>query len=88
MTTCTICGQQDLIDELDEHMHIEVLDPRWKIQRDALEAHRATANEQQSSSSVAVFVHNSALLTRLSFFRSELRVHDDASVPLDVEPLR
>lgn len=47
MTTCTICGQQVPVDELDEHMRIELLDPRWKTQRDALEARRATANEQQ-----------------------------------------
>lgn len=47
MTTCTICGQSVPVDELDEHMRIELLDPRWKTQRDALEARRATANEQQ-----------------------------------------
>lgn len=52
MTTCTICGQQIPIDELDEHMRIELLDPRWKTQRDSLEARRATANEQQLGSDV------------------------------------
>ncbi|KAG8920714.1 hypothetical protein FRC02_000740 [Tulasnella sp. 418] len=41
------CGQSFPIDELEEHMHIEFLDPRWKTQRDALEAHRGTDNEQQ-----------------------------------------
>ncbi|KAG8984813.1 SF3a splicing factor complex subunit [Tulasnella sp. JGI-2019a] len=52
MTTCSICGQQVPIDELDEHMRIELLDPRWKTQRDALEARRATANEQQLGANV------------------------------------
>ncbi|KAG8883112.1 SF3a splicing factor complex subunit [Tulasnella sp. 331] len=52
MTTCTICGQQVPVDELDEHMRIELLDPRWKTQRDALEARRATANEQQLGANV------------------------------------
>lgn len=46
-TKCTICGQQISIDELDEHMRIELLDPKWKSQRDALEARRAQANELQ-----------------------------------------
>lgn len=33
-------------------MRIELLDPRWKTQRDALEARRATANEQQLGANV------------------------------------
>ncbi|KAG8916167.1 SF3a splicing factor complex subunit [Tulasnella sp. 418] len=51
-TLCTICGQSVPIDELEEHMRIELLDPRWKTQRDALEARRATANEQQLGANV------------------------------------
>jgi splicing factor 3A subunit 1 len=46
-TQCSICGQQIPIDELDEHMRIELLDPKWKSQRDVLEARRAQANELQ-----------------------------------------
>lgn len=46
-TQCSICGQQIPIDELDEHMRIELLDPKWKSQRDALEARRAQAHELQ-----------------------------------------
>ncbi|KAG8891832.1 SF3a splicing factor complex subunit, partial [Tulasnella sp. 403] len=52
MTTCTICGQSIPVDQLDEHMRIELLDPRWKTQRDNLEARRATANEQQLGANV------------------------------------
>ncbi|KAJ3479410.1 hypothetical protein NLI96_g9085 [Meripilus lineatus] len=33
------------LDELQEQMHIELLDPRWKSQRDALEARKAQTSE-------------------------------------------
>lgn len=39
-TTCVIPGQQIPVDEPDEHMHIELLNPKWKSQRDALEARK------------------------------------------------
>jgi hypothetical protein len=47
MTTCTICGQQVLEEELAEHMRIELLDPKWKSQRDNLDMRRAQASELQ-----------------------------------------
>jgi splicing factor 3A subunit 1 len=52
LTTCTICGQQIPIDEIDEHMRIELLDPKWKTQRDAIEARRAQASELQRGANV------------------------------------
>lgn len=52
MTTCTICGQQVPVEELQEHMRIELLDPRWKSQRDALEARRAQQSELQRGANV------------------------------------
>ncbi|KAG9001555.1 SF3a splicing factor complex subunit [Tulasnella sp. 427] len=51
-TICQICGQSIPVDEIEEHTRIELLDPRWKSQRDALEARRATANEQQLGANV------------------------------------
>jgi splicing factor 3A subunit 1 len=47
MTTCTICGQQVPESELAEHRRIELLDPKWKSQRDNLEMRRAQASELQ-----------------------------------------
>ena len=35
-----ICGQQVPVNELQEHMRIELLDPHWKSQRDVLDARR------------------------------------------------
>ncbi|KAI5123285.1 hypothetical protein M0805_009306 [Coniferiporia weirii] len=52
MTTCSVCGQQVPVDELQEHMRIELLDPRWKSQRDALESRRAQLNELQRGANV------------------------------------
>jgi splicing factor 3A subunit 1 len=40
------------VDELQEHMRIELLDPRWKSQRDALEARKAQASELQRGANV------------------------------------
>ena len=52
MSICTICGQSVPINELDEHRRIELLDPKWKSQRDVLEARRAQANELQRGANV------------------------------------
>ncbi|KAG9043150.1 SF3a splicing factor complex subunit [Tulasnella sp. UAMH 9824] len=51
-TICQICGQSIPVDQLEEHTRIELLDPRWKSQRDALEARRAVGNEQQLGANV------------------------------------
>lgn len=52
MTTCSICQQQIPVDELQEHMRIELLDPRWKSQRDQLEARRAQLSELQKGANI------------------------------------
>jgi splicing factor 3A subunit 1 len=52
-TICQICGQSIPTHELDEHMRIELLDPRWKSQRDALEKRRTQASELQRGADVA-----------------------------------
>ncbi|THH03808.1 hypothetical protein EW145_g5995, partial [Phellinidium pouzarii] len=52
MTTCSVCGQQVPVDELQEHMRIELLDPRWKSQRDMIESRRAQLNELQRGANV------------------------------------
>ncbi|KAH9951387.1 Pre-mRNA splicing factor PRP21 like protein-domain-containing protein [Amylocystis lapponica] len=70
MTTCSICGQQIPVDELQEHMRIELLDPRWKSQRDALEARKAQASELQRGANVVSSLKNLAR-TRVDIFGAE-----------------
>ena len=70
MTTCTICGQQVAVDELQEHMRIELLDPKWKSQRDALEARKAQASELQRGANVVSSLKNLAR-TRVDIFGAE-----------------
>lgn len=70
MTTCTICGQQIPVDELQEHMRIELLDPRWKSQRDVLEARKAQASELQRGANVVSSLKNLAR-TRVDIFGAE-----------------
>ena len=70
MTTCTICGQQVPVNELQEHMRIELLDPRWKSQRDALEDRKAQASELQRGANVVSSLKNLAR-TRVDIFGAE-----------------
>lgn len=70
MTTCSICGQQIPVDELQEHMRIELLDPRWKEQRDALEARKAQSSELQRGANVVSSLKNLAR-TRVDIFGAE-----------------
>ncbi|OJT08855.1 Splicing factor 3A subunit 1 [Trametes pubescens] len=70
LTTCSICGQQIPVDELQEHMRIELLDPKWKSQRDALEARKAQASELQRGANVVSSLKNLAR-TRVDIFGAE-----------------
>ncbi|KAF8497079.1 Pre-mRNA splicing factor PRP21 like protein-domain-containing protein [Russula emetica] len=70
LATCTICGQQIPVNELQEHMRIELLDPRWKSQRDVLEARKAQASELQRGANVVSSLRNLAR-TRVDIFGTE-----------------
>ncbi|KAF9792348.1 Pre-mRNA splicing factor PRP21 like protein-domain-containing protein [Thelephora terrestris] len=70
MTACSICGQQVPVNELQEHMRIELLDPRWKSQRDVLEARKAQASELQRGANVVSSLKNLAR-TRTDIFGAE-----------------
>jgi splicing factor 3A subunit 1 len=70
MTTCQICNQQIPVNELQEHMRIELLDPRWKSQRDAFEARKAQASELQRGANVASSLKDLAR-TRTDIFGAE-----------------
>ncbi|KAF9521059.1 hypothetical protein BS47DRAFT_1370221 [Hydnum rufescens UP504] len=71
VTICSICGLQIPVDELEEHMRIELLDPKWKSQRDAIEARRAQANELQRGANVG------SALKQLARARADLFDGDD-----------
>lgn len=70
LTTCAICGQQIPVDELDEHMRIELLDPKWKSQRDALEARKVQASELLRGADVVSSLRDLAR-TRVDIFGAE-----------------
>ena len=70
MSACNICGQEIPVDELQEHMRIELLDPRWKEQRDNLEARKAQASELQRGANVVSSLKNLAR-TRVDIFGTE-----------------
>jgi splicing factor 3A subunit 1 len=67
---CPNCHQQIPVAELDQHMRIELLDPRWKEQRAKVESRTATTNL-----STADVANN---LKRLASQRSDVF---DSSVP-------
>ena len=58
--TCPNCGQSILASELDDHIRIELLDPRWREQKERLARERAQGQEVYASgmsvSAVAVCV--------------------------------
>lgn len=70
MTTCTICGQQVPEEELAEHRRIELLDPKWKTQRDNLELRRAQASELQQGAHIASSLRQLAR-TRVDIFGAD-----------------
>ncbi|KAG6376084.1 Pre-mRNA splicing factor PRP21 like protein-domain-containing protein [Boletus reticuloceps] len=70
LTTCAICSQQIPVDELDEHMRIELLDPKWKSQRDALEARKVQASELLRGADVVSSLRDLAR-TRVDIFGAE-----------------
>jgi splicing factor 3A subunit 1 len=75
MALCPNCHQQIPVAELDHHMRIELLDPRWKEQRAKAESRSATTN----LSTVDV-VNN---LKRLASQRSDVF---DSSLAPNVDP--
>ncbi|KAJ8517550.1 hypothetical protein ONZ45_g5272 [Pleurotus djamor] len=71
VTTCPVCGQEIPMDEYQEHVRIELLDPKWKEQRDVLEARKAQASELQRGANVVSSLKNLAR-TRVDIFGAEV----------------
>ena len=70
MTVCLVCGQMVALRELQEHMRIELLDPRWRTQRDALETRKAQAMELQRGADVSASLRDLAR-ARIDIFGTE-----------------
>ncbi|PYH98751.1 Surp module [Aspergillus ellipticus CBS 707.79] len=75
---CPNCHQQIPVGELDQHMRIELLDPRWKEQRAKADSRSATTN----LSTVDV-VNN---LKRLASQRSDVFDSSAGAVPGSMDP--
>lgn len=55
---CPRCGEAIPVSEMDEHMRIELLDPKWKEQKLAAEAKKKDSNLLQEGTDVAKILKN------------------------------
>ncbi|KAI7905215.1 Pre-mRNA splicing factor PRP21 like protein-domain-containing protein [Cokeromyces recurvatus] len=55
---CPRCGEAIPVDEMAEHMRIELLDPKWKEQKMAMEAKQRESNLLQEGNDVAKILKN------------------------------
>lgn len=55
---CPRCGEPIPVSEMDEHMRIELLDPKWKEQKLAAEAKKKDSNLLQEGTDVAKILKN------------------------------
>ncbi|KAG0188443.1 hypothetical protein DFQ28_004823 [Apophysomyces sp. BC1034] len=55
---CPRCGEAIPVSEMDEHMRIELLDPKWKEQKLAMEAKMKDSNLLQEGTDVAKILKN------------------------------
>ncbi|ORZ05703.1 Pre-mRNA splicing factor PRP21 like protein-domain-containing protein [Lobosporangium transversale] len=51
--TCPRCGEQVKVSEMEEHVRVELLDPRWKEQREQAEAKTKASNMLTDGTDVA-----------------------------------
>lgn len=52
-TICSYCGQAIPIDEITEHIRIELLDPKWKERKQELDARKTQAGMLQKGTFIA-----------------------------------
>ncbi|ORY03634.1 hypothetical protein K493DRAFT_254090 [Basidiobolus meristosporus CBS 931.73] len=57
---CPRCNQAIPVSEMDEHVRIELLDPKWKEQKEAAEAKKKDSNLLQEGTDVAKYLQNFA----------------------------
>lgn len=66
LTKCTICGEMIPVDDITEHVRIELLDPRWKEKQQVAEHNRAASNLLGTGADVA------ASLRKMAHQRSDI----------------
>ncbi|KAF9363204.1 SF3a splicing factor complex subunit [Mortierella sp. NVP85] len=80
--TCPRCGEQVKLSEMDEHVRIELLDPRWKEMRDQAEAKTKASNMVSDGTDVA------RNLSMLKAHRSDIFSEEDQTRNADDERKR
>ncbi|KAI9359278.1 Pre-mRNA splicing factor PRP21 like protein-domain-containing protein [Zopfochytrium polystomum] len=73
MQICQICGVAIKTSEMDEHVRIELLDPKWRERKQALEAKKRDSNLLQG-------VDVAKNLTRLSGYRTDIFGSDEVEI--------
>lgn len=71
---CPRCGQAVPVSEMDEHMRIELLDPKWKQQKELVEAKTKESNILREGTDVA------KNLKQLSGFRSDIFGNEEVGI--------
>lgn len=70
-TLCQICGQQINVNEISEHVRIELLDPRWKEKKHKTELNRSSSNMLTLGSDVSSSLRDLAK-SRLDIFEENV----------------
>ncbi|KAG0152101.1 hypothetical protein CROQUDRAFT_667447 [Cronartium quercuum f. sp. fusiforme G11] len=70
-TLCQICGQQINVNEISEHVRIELLDPRWKEKKQKTELNRSSSNMLTLGSDVSSSLRDLAK-SRLDIFEENV----------------
>ncbi|PLW17957.1 hypothetical protein PCANC_10351 [Puccinia coronata f. sp. avenae] len=70
-TLCQICGQQINVNEISEHVRIELLDPRWKEKKQKTELNRSSSNMLTLGSDVSSSLRDLAK-SRLDIFEQNV----------------
>lgn len=70
-TLCQICGQQINVNEISEHVRIELLDPRWKEKKQTTELNRSSSNMLTLGSDVSSSLRDLAK-SRLDIFEENV----------------
>ncbi|MBW0465738.1 hypothetical protein O181_005453 [Austropuccinia psidii MF-1] len=70
-TLCQICGQQINVNEISEHVRIELLDPRWKEKKQKTEVNRSSSNMLTLGSDVSSSLRDLAK-SRLDIFEENV----------------
>ncbi|ORZ03776.1 Pre-mRNA splicing factor PRP21 like protein-domain-containing protein [Syncephalastrum racemosum] len=71
---CPRCGEAIPVSEMDEHMRIELLDPKWKEQKLAAEAKHKDSNLLQEGTDVAKILKN------FSGYRSDIFGQEETEI--------